>query len=339
MNKKIERLIDTINDEGIDSVIETFDNNVDALLNFFQFHNSIDEIDIDWFDSEHKNKIYLFLIDNGQKTKVVKDIINGLGSVSFDGTDYFYELRNLTELVEYFKGYNRDTSPYDIAQGVLSEDYWEPFDVSRRYTDLMTDVYDDLIPENKKYLRDYVVEKYKNDLIVVSSDEVTDVIDRIGTENEDGDYEFHIKNENVMDLFSDDTTMNYLFENDLVDVGDNLMDVYRNSYNGAYEIENYDKVWDGLKDLVIDADAKIIDFQYNNKNWVKLKITNTLPYLISEYLSSDNCTDIDSLGDYRYLINEGISCGAWESIGFTISNYPDSDIVKKMINEILKDYI
>ena len=339
MNKKIERLIDTINDEGIDSVIETFDNNVDALLNFFQFHNSIDEIDIDWFDSEHKNKIYLFLIDNGQKTKVVKDIINGLGSVSFDGTDYFYELRNLTELVEYFKGYNRDTSPYDIAQGVLSEDYWEPFDVSRRYTDLMTDVYDDLIPENKKYLRDYVVEKYKNDLIVVSSDEVTDVIDRIGTENEDGDYEFHITNENVMDLFSDDTTMNYLFENDLVDVGDNLMDVYRNSYNGAYEIENYDKVWDGLKDLVIDADAKIIDFQYNNKNWVKLKITNTLPYLISEYLSSDNCTDIDSLGDYRYLINEGISCGAWESIGFTISNYPDSDIVKKMINEILKDYI
>ena len=181
MNKKIERLIDTINDEGIESVIETFDNDVDALLNFFKFHNSIDEIDIDWFDSEHKNKIYLFLIDNGQKTKVVKDIVNGLGSVSFDGTDYFYELRNLTELVEYFKEYNRDTSPSDIAQGVLSEDYWEPFDVSRRYTDLMTDVYDDLIPENKKYLRDYVVEKYKNDLIVVSSDEVTDVIDRIGT--------------------------------------------------------------------------------------------------------------------------------------------------------------
>ena len=142
-----------------------------------------------------------------------------------------------------------------------------------------------------------------------------------------------------MDLFSDDRTMNYLFENDLVDVGDSLMDVYRNSYNGAYEIENYDKVWDGLKDLVIDTDAKIIDFQYNNKNWVKLKITNTLPYLISEYLSSDNCTDIDSLGDYRYLINEGISCGAWESIGFSISNYPDSFIVKKMINEILKDYI
>ena len=339
MNKKIERLIDTINDEGIDSVIETFDNDVDALLNFFKFHNSIDEIDIDWFDSEHKNKIYLFLIDNGQKTKVVKDIINGLSSVSFDGTDYFYELRNLTELVEYFKGYNRDTSPYDIAQGVLSEDYWEPFDVSRRYTDLMRDVYDDLIPENKKYLRDYVVEKYKNDLMVIPKRKITDVIDRIGTENEDGDYEFNITNENVMDLFSDDTTMNYLFENDLVDVGDNLMDLYRSSYNGAYEAEYENKVWDGLKELVIDADAKIIDFQYNNKNWVKLKITNTLPYLISEYLSSDNCTDIDSLGDYSYLINEGISCGAWESIGFTISDYPDSFIVKKMINEILKDYI
>jgi hypothetical protein len=46
MNKKIERLIDTINDEGIESVIEIFDNNVDDLLNFFEFHNSIDEIDL-----------------------------------------------------------------------------------------------------------------------------------------------------------------------------------------------------------------------------------------------------------------------------------------------------
>jgi hypothetical protein len=279
------------------------------------------------------------LINNGQKTKVIKEIIKGLSSVSFDGTDYFYELRNLTELVEYFTGYNRDTSPSDVAQGVLSGDFWEPFDVSRRYTDLMSDVYDDLIPENKKYLRDYVVENYKNDLIVVPNNKVTDVIDRIGTENEDGDYEFNITNENVMDLFSDDRTMNYLFENDLVDVGDSLMDVYRNSYNGAYQAEHENKVWDGLKDLVIDTDAKIIDFQYNNKNWVKLKITNTLPYLISEYLSSDNCTDIDSLGDYRYLIDEGISCGAWESISFRISDYPDSFIVKKMINEILKDYI
>lgn len=338
MNKKIERLIDTINDEGIESVIETFDNDVDALLNFFKFHNSIDEIDFDWFDSEHKNKLYLFLINNGQKTKVIKEIINGLSSVSFDGTDYFYELRHLSELVQYFEEYNRDTSPSDVAQGVLNEDYWEPFDVSRRYTDLMRDVYDNLIPENKKYLRDYVVENYKNDLMVIPKRKKNNVIERIGTENEDGNYEFNITNENVMDLFSDDRTMNYLFENDLVDVGDNLMDLYRNSYNGAYEVEYENKVWDGLKNLVIDADATIIDFQYNNKNWVKLKITNTLPYLISEYLSSDNCTDIDSLGDYRYLINEGISCRAWNSIGFTISDYPDSFIVKKMINENLKGY-
>ena len=70
----------------------------------------------------------------------------------------------------------------------------------------------------------------------------------------------------------------------------------------------------------------------------KLKITDVLPRLIKQYVNNARCYDIDSLGDYSYLIREGIGCNAFELLTFRISDYPDYRELKRVLNENFKEY-
>lgn len=336
MNPKVKKVLDKINDEGIESILPLFDNNFTTLLNYLKWGNAIEELKLD--SSDLNNDFYKYLIKNGYEKKAIDEIIRSMASISYDGVDYFYEIRDLEDLSEFFSQRGGDASPQDVAKGVFSEDYWEPFSFYRSDINLMSEVYDDLTDENKKYLRKVIVDRYGKDLIGIPSEDVTDVIEKIGTEDENGDYEFYVTNENVMDLFSDDDTMNYLLKNYFDEIDSELFNMYSNAYNSAYTDEYYNKVWDELNGTFIDSDAKPIEFKYGNGYYTKLKITNVLPKLIKEYVSGD-CYDIDSLGDYTYLIREGIGCGVFEYLSFKIYDYPDSWNVKKTLNEIFGDYI
>jgi hypothetical protein len=336
LNPKAEKILDKIHSEGIDEVLPYFNDDFRTLLKYLDWGNALEYLQLD--DYEYNNDYYNYLLENGYEEKVLNTIISSMGSVSHDGTDYFYEVRDLDDLSKFFRDSGRDISPQEIAKSVLNGDFWEPFSFYRNDIDLMRNVYDELNEENKQLLRSVIVEKYGEVLIGIPSEDVTDVIERIGTEDDNGDYEFHITNENVMDLFSDDDTMNYLFKNYLDDIESELFSLYSNSYNTAYQDEYYDKVWDELNGTFLDVDAEPIEFKYGNSYRTKLKITNTLPRLIKRYLNEDYCSDIDSLGDYWYLVKEGIGCSAFDALWFRISDYADSWRVKKIMNDSFRDY-
>lgn len=336
MNPKVEKVLDKIHSEGINEVLPYFNDDIMKLLKYLDWGEALEYLRLD--DSEFNNDFYKYLFENGYEKKALDEIIRSMGSVSHDGTDYFYEVRDMDDLSEFFRDSGRDISPQDIAKSVLNGDFWEPFSFYRNDIDLMRNVYDELNEENKQLLRSIIVEKYGETLIGIPSEDVTDVIERIGTEDDNGDYEFHITNENVMDLFSNDDTMNYIFKNYLDDIESELFSLYSNSYNTAYQDEYYDKVWDELNGTFLDVDAEPIEFKYGNSYRTKLKITNTLPRLIKRYLNEDSCSDIDSLGDYWYLVKEGIGCSAFDALWFRISDYADSWRVKKIMNDSFRDY-
>jgi|694.fasta_scaffold19033_18 hypothetical protein len=336
MNPKVKKVLDKINNEGIDSVLPYFSNDTDQVLKYLNWGGVIDQLDIESFDDT--NIAYGYLLANGYEDKVIQDVIKNMSSISYDGTDYFYEVRNLEELADWFKEYSRDVSPNDVAKGILSEDDWEPFSFSRRDVNLMRDVYDDLSEENKKELRNRIVEKYGNDIIEIPSDEVTDVIEEYGTEVSNGDYEFTVTSQNVLDLFSNDDLMNFLFYNHFDEVGDDLFSLNSVSYNDAYFSEYYDKVWGELRGYFIDSDAKPIDFLFGKVTRYKLKITNVLPRRIKEYVFSDYCEDINNLGAYEYLVSEGFRCDAWDKLSFTIHDWPSSSRLKLMLNDNFNNY-
>jgi hypothetical protein len=337
MDERYSELVEMINENGIKSVLNMFGGDINKVLWFISKKKLWDYIEMNSIDDDYISQALMYMMNYNQQELALDYILGSMSSISFDDNDYFYEVRDLEELADWFKDYNRDVSPHNIAKSVLGEDFWEPFGFYYD-VDLMTEVYDNLTDENKKILRNTIVEKYGEQLIGIPIKNVTDVIEKIGTEDENGDYEFKITNENIMDLFSDDDTMNFLFKNYLDDVESNLMSLYSNSYNSAYEDEYYTKVWEELKENFLDADAKPIDFKYGSKTRYKLKITNVLPKLIKKYLEGKYCHNIDSLGDYNYLISEGINCDVFEYLSFRIYDYPDSRSVSRNMNENFKEY-
>lgn len=337
MDKRYVELVERINEYGIESVLDIFGDDIDVAFSFISKKGLWDFIMWNSIDDDYQDSA-LRIMMKYNPNKAIKIIFDSMSSVSYDGTDYYCEIRELSDLAEWFKSYGRDTSPYDVARGVLSEDYWVPFYFGRRDMVPMRDVYDNLTKENKAYLRSVIVEKYGNIEIVVEPSDATETIEKIATENENGEYVFKITNENVMDLFSDDDTMNYLFSGDLEEVESDLMNIYTNSYNSAYSNEYYNKVWEELRGSFIDYNAEPIDFKWGKHNYIKLKITNVAPSLFKTYLNDSGCDNILNIGDFMYFIHEGFSCDAWEKLSFSIYDYPDSKNVEEEINDNFSSY-
>jgi hypothetical protein len=336
MDERYTYLIDMIKENGPDYVLQFFNDDYDTLFKFLTRKKLWDYIDISSFDDT--NSVYGYLLANGYEDKVIQDVIKNMSSISYDGKDYFYEVRDLVELADWFKKYSRDTSPNDVAKGILSEDDWEPFYFSSGDVNLMRDVYDNLSEENKKTLRDIILQRYGNKKFEIPRKKVTDVIEEYGIELENGNYEIKVNVENILHLFSDDDLMNYLFDTNFYEEGSDLFSLYNFSYNHAYYLIYEDKVWDELKGYFLDSDAKVIDFEFGKRNYIKLKITNVLPKRIKEYIFSDYCEDINNLGSYDYLISTGFDCDAWERLSFTIHDWPSSSRLKLMLNDNFNNY-
>jgi hypothetical protein len=338
MDKNME-VINMISEYGIEPVLEHFNNDINLLFRFLTKKQLWDYVDLQEFDDyDSKESLYKYWIKIGQNEKVFNDVVPNMSSVSFDGTDYFYEVRQLDEMAEWFSGSIRETSPRDAAKGVLGEDFWEPYSDTLYNNEYMSEVYDKLTPENQKYLRDVILNKYGNDLIGIPSEDITDTVLNIGTEDENGDYEFKIKEENILDLFSDDKLMNYLFKNYFDDITSTLENIYDNAYNGTYNVELSSKVWNELRGTFIDSDAEPISFYFAKRDYYKLKITEVLPELISKYIFSEYCENINNLGSYDYFIAEGLNCGAWELLSFRIHDYPNDEILENQLNDIFNNY-
>ncbi len=302
MNPKVKKVLDKINNEGIDSVLPFFNDNFEKILDYVKWGNAIEGLRLD--DSDLMNDFYLYLINNGYENKAMTEIVRSMGSVSYDGTDYYYELRYLDDMAEWFSTRGGHYAPREIAEAVLKENSWEPFYFYRGDINLMTEVYDDFDKENQSFLKDYIIKNYGEEYAQLDDEE----------------------------------KMNDLFEYELVDVGDKLREIYTVSYNDAYANEYYYKVWGELRGEFIDIDAKPIEFKYGMGYSTKLKITDVLPRLIKQYVNNARCYDIDSLGDYSYLIREGIGCNAFEVLTFRIGDYPDYRELKRVLNENFKEY-
>lgn len=346
MTPKLQKIVDLVNDKGIEAVAKMMGIDFEELLDVLFNSDVIQYIDFDQYqlmdDTEVENKIWTYLLNDESTYKnAIETIANSFSDISFDGKDYYYEVRDKEDMADYFSDSGRDVSSYDVAKRVFKEDYDEIFSIDWKYVDLMDDVYDKLTDENKQYLRNRIVENYGKDLIGVPIENVTDVIERIGTEDENGDYEFYITNENVMDLFSDNDTMTFLFDNYLDDVARELHSMYDSAYNGTYYGEVSNNVWEELEFGVIDPGNKYgEEFYYNKKIYTKFKVTKSLPKAIKQFVTkADHCDSVFNYGSYDYLIQGLFSCSIWERLSFRIPDYPDYTSLKQNLNSYLKEYI
>jgi len=346
MTPKLQKIVDLVNDKGIEAIAKMMGIDIEELLDVLFNSDVIQYIDFDQYqlmdDTEVENKIWTYLLNDESTYKnAIETIGNSFSDISFDGKDYYYEVRDKEDMADYFSDSGRDVSSYDVAKRVFKEDYDEIFTTDWKYIDLMDNVYDELTNENKQYLRNRIVENYGKDLIGVPIKNVTDVIERIGTEDENGDYEFYITNENVMDLFSDNDTMTFLFDNYLDDVAEKLHSMYDSAYNETYYDEVSNNVWEELEFGVIDPGNEYgEEFYYNKKKYTKFKVTKSLPKTIKQFVTeADHCDSVFNYGSYDYLIKGLFSCSIWERLSFRIPDYPNYASLKQNLNSYLKEYL
>lgn len=337
MEKKRQKIINTIEEKGIERVAELMGMEVsDFVEELLNIGGIIENLDLDVFedlDERILNKTFYELLNHeSTHKKVLTKIVETFNDVVTEGDEYYF-LVDLDDTLNWFKSYRYDASPQNIAKIVFDDDYVEIFD-TYSHTDIIRDIYNDLTPKNQKYIRDKIVEEYGNIDIVIPSDEVSSNIEAFATEIENGDYLLKITNENIEQLFKYQV-MDVLFNNELYDLGRELTNLYNVAYNDAYIAEYTDKVYTSLKETFMDYDTK---FEQHNNHY-KVKITKTLPILLKGYLYGDWCESILFFGSYEYMINGGLDCEVFEKINFRISDYPTSDLIEKYINEFLLDYI
>lgn len=363
MIEKYKELIDKINEDGIGEACESFGfvrysyginlvPDEDRIYNILNKHKLWEYINLINIEDDYIDYV-LYQVSFYNEKKVIDFVYNTLSDVIQLGNDYYFDINNMTDLAELYKDSGRNTSPYDIATSVFDgQDYYD-----YNYSDginYMEDVYNSLTPINKKYLRDKIVDEYGDKEIIVEERYVTDVIEKISEINEDDEYVFKISNENIMDLFSCDDTMNYLFISHLNEIQYALEDLYNSAYRDAMDYQNYKDVYKELCGSYIDSDncedyydektkKNIFRFKYNEvlsgkRNVIRLKITNTLPKIIINYVKYNNCDPITNLGSYEYVLREGMSCGVFEKLSFRVSDYPGLYELEEIMNSTFMEY-
>ena len=256
------------------------------LWNFLSENGFLKNMNYDPLEDKVKNSYLLWGLDKNP-TETLNFIANNLFyEVEIRDDGYWLKLTDRDELAKYFSEGGRDASPRDVAEKVFSEDGlghdW--------YFDTNVNVFDDVITNlnkvNLERLGQRIVEEIGNVKLSTfdyKSSFFKELSEKQGTENT-----FEITNENVMELFINEKALNELLNGgDLDELNSELVHLYWNAENSAYEDEIYRTVYDGLEEFFsskIDEKPfkvgekvryipyiRIKDFKYDVKSFLQIQ--------------------------------------------------------------------
>lgn len=334
MRNSTLKLVNGINNGEIDFYLNHF-NSYDNIFRFLEREDALHLIDFRDNDmSDYINYYLNYMLNVKKDDEIIDEIVEkDLWDVIKKGDDYYLTISDLTDLADLFKSYGRETSPYDVAKGVLAEDYWEPF--YDTVYDIYNDVIDELNEENLNYLKELIIKKIPEIEVDDDSPELLVELSNDGV--------IKINSQNINQIVGDSKSMDYLLDEYLRDIKSDLYSVHNNAYNSAYTDEYYNKVMDELSTY----------FDMKNKEWVKrekgydihIKINkgelyNILSDFVSEFKDDSYNNTIEY---YSYLLTIIIELmeysDSYDRLNFGIYDYPDHSLVVKYINEIFGDYL
>ena len=368
-------LVSVFNEGEFDTEIKPYFNNIITFFKFIKKYNLLEKLDLGEIPNEgFSNDVFDYLVDNGimsnlDYNSVPEEFMNnyllyGLehnyeDTIKFITSDLLQDVKirpdgfylNLgndrDELASFFCGSSRrDVSPEDVAKQVFSEDGlghdWH-FDA---YTK-SSDVIDDLDEKNTIYLKDAIFKEIGN-VELSLEDYDSDFFESLSQEQGTEGY-FKIEAEDLNELIKDSDAINELCKKDLSELGQELQSLYWDAYNGAYENEIYELVYNGLDNYfegkidevpkeIIKSDGKKVT-RYINYIKIRDFVGNITSFLENNRGQSYSDSYLEYFGNYTTLMKELINNGDFECIDFRTPDYPDWSIIRKHINENFGDYI
>ena len=343
MSEAARELLDEFNDGNWNEVGAYFNNDFQTFLDYLEKNGLEGELDYENVDDEWQNAILLRKLEKYPE-ETLKYICDNLITDVYpmEGGYYLY-LRERTELAVLFKSYGgRDTSPRDVAENVLGEDWWDPF------WDTTDDVYNDVIEElneqNLQHLANYIVKNIGNQEL--SLDDYDDALFQQFSEEQGTEGFFKIDSENVIQFIKDEDAMKEMFRKDLEELKSELYSIHNNAYNSAYTDDIYNDVWSELsqyfepKSWKYDEKEKYDGKKIQNE-YIKIKDFYDDIYTFLSENEDIQWSDqrLEYWGSYTGFVSYMMDNSERDWLSFRIPDYPDWDSIKKNINETFGDYI
>jgi hypothetical protein len=343
---------------NLDKMIQNFNNGDDDFMVFFgtkhdeSIHRFLSLVkhkgkldQIWWKDNDNleykTNNVFDFLFKEPEfRDKIIDNTLEHYDrDVVKIGDRIYLSFNDISDLSEFFcnEDFRRDMTSREIANSVLSDDFWEPYDDT--VNDLYDDVIEELSPENLDKLGNILLRQIGNTKIESDNDLLSTIAD------EQGHPEYVILEKNdITRILKDKSATKTLFRNGYVegDLENDLYHLHGNAYNGAYTDELYTKVWNALGNLFVKGEY-VKDKNSRNKNEYRVDITELFPSVIGDFIDAkkgynDNIQNYWSFSSLLLELFEYSNKYECIQLG-RIPDYPSHIDVRKNLNSSFDDYI
>ena len=327
--------IESFNDGNTEEV-ENFFGSIETFMKFITKKNRLHELrpnPNDLYASDY-NQLMKLIFDSStteQEKPLVDHIIDQYISDVEKIDDNTYRFRfDREDLSKLFRDYSRGTSPRDVAQSVLNEDYWEPFyDVIDRNN--MYDLIEDLNDDNMNYVIGYIVSNYKTlDLSDIETELSEELKERLDSST------ITLTPEITKEILEDEELTKELFNTEWQDLYMELSGAYNEAYNDAYTNEIYNEVMSELDSLF----GKRIEWKNDNKrfdSYVDLSYSTIYQFLY-DYLEGGDDETYYYQGNLESILKE-LHNNSYDWLDIIIPDYPDYTDIKNNYQETIQGRI
>jgi hypothetical protein len=354
-DEKIINLIGSIeNGEFEVGYLDKMFGSLDNFINLLKKRNLLEYINpYDSAYEEIQNKLFyeIYFNDNNFVWELVDKFMSDAIKI---GNDYYLQLDE-DDLSDFFEtSWRNDVSKESIKQ-ILSGEY--NFDFWDLDANEYEDVYDDLVPENKKIVDNVIVSELKNIKKLDVTSKTPSLIDKIALE-QGNEGEIQLNDDVISRLMDDDECIEYLIMEEFPDdIKSNLYSLYSSCYSGTLYDEWYDDLMNELEGYIIDS-RNAEDFSYEKETWDKegkrikktfyarrYKATNCIYDIISGWLYDNkdkngySQNSLDYFGSIAQVLKDSTEYGSKDKLRVpNLSDYPDHTKVDNCMNENVGDY-
>jgi len=334
INMDYNDLVEKFNNGDLE--VEKYFNDYETFFSILKRRGLMSEIDPkNATDGEQWQNEYLIWLSHNDKESFTKWTLSLLNDVVFKDGVYYLDTDDRSDLSKLFCGGNRNDISSDTIENILSGDSdWDPF------WDTTDDVYRDVIEElnedNLKRLGEYIVDSLKD----VGIEPETGILYEIAEEQGNPE-EVRITYDNVGKVIGSEETMKFLFNNGLEDLKSELYSLHSNAYNGAYESEIYERIWNELSTYFVGHGEFVMrphrykkDTQVQNFIIPIANFESDIVGFLQDNKGYGNSGTLEYWGSYLGMMGDWSDCLSVHS-----PDYADWSEVVKSINEIFGDYI
>ena len=325
----IDLVIQDFNEGDYDLLETAFNGDVNAFFNYVNKKGKFEEIIADDYNHNDYENDYSLWVSNNKPEIFRKLIEDKLSDVKYiDGKWYFItsDREDLSKLYCDDRDIGRNTIESILSGEYDSGDYWYS------EIDVYDNVIDDLNDQNKQTLIERLLEELKDEEILPS----TDLLKEIASSQGHDEY-VSLDTETLSRIINDKKSIKEILPDDL---DSELVSLYWNAYNVAYEDELYESIW-GELDSIFEGNGEWTQTPSpydKNKFTQKFQIPFVdLESIVKDYLEDNLGYKDRTLEYWGNIIN--IIDDTHECLRVRVPEYAGWTETKQNINSLYNDYI